>query len=177
MVPQPGRVGPSPAWPWLRSLYIEHPEEARYTDSVATATLETGLRVRVEGPSGERISTDMPPSVGGTGSSPSPGWLFRAALASCDVTLIAMRAAVLGIQLSRLEVAVDSESDDRGILGLDDGVPAGPLRIRVRVRLASPDATESELRKIVDWGDRHCRVSDAGRRSIEITVNVETGSG
>jgi len=91
--------------------------------------------------------------------------------------LIAMRAAVLGIQLSRLEVAVDSESDDRGILGLDDGVPAGPLRIRVRVRLASPDATESELRKIVDWGDRHCPVSDAARRSIEITVDVETGSG
>ena len=94
----------------------------------------------------------MPASVGGAGSSPSPGWLFRAALASCEATLIAMRAAVQGIQLSRLEVAVDSESDDRGILGLDEGVPAGPLRIHVRVRLASPDATEGELRNIADWG-------------------------
>jgi len=88
-----------------------------------------------------------------------------------------MRAAVQGIQLSRLEVAVDSESDDRGILGLDDGVPAGPLRIHVRVRLASPDATEGELRKIVDWGDRHCPVSDAARRSIETTVDVEAATG
>ncbi len=159
------------------SYLSEHPEEARYTDSIATATLEKGLRVRVEGPAGERISTDMPASVGGAGSSPSPGWLFRAALASCEATLIAMRAAVQGIQLSRLEVAVDSESDDRGILGLDEGVPAGPLRIHVRVRLASPDATEGELRNIADWGDRHCPVSDAARRSIETTVDVETGPG
>ena len=88
-----------------------------------------------------------------------------------------MRAAAQGIQLSRLEVAVDSESDDRGILGLDEGVPAGPLRIHVRVRLASPDATEGELRNIADWGDQHCPVSDAARRSIETTVDVETGPG
>src|SRR5438046_5242601 len=119
----------------------------------------------------------MPASVCGAGSSPSPGWLFRAALASCEATLIAMRAAVQGIQLSRLEVAVDSESDDRGILGLDEGVPAGPLRIHVRVRLASPDATEGELRNIADWCDLHCPVSDAARRSVATSAYVQSGSG
>ena len=153
----------------------EHPGEARYTDSVATAMLDDGLRVKVEGANGEQIATDMPPSVGGNGSAPSPGWLFRAALASCDATLIAMRAAAQGIQLSRLEVAVDSESDDRGILGIDEAVPAGPLRIRVRVRLASPDASDAELRKIVDWGERHCPVSDAARRPTETLMEVQTG--
>jgi uncharacterized OsmC-like protein len=153
----------------------EHPAEARYTDSVATATLEGGLRIKTEGPSGERISTDMPPSVGGTGSAPSPGWLFRAALASCEATLIAMRAAVQNIELSRLEVAVDSESDDRGILGIDEAVPAGPLRIRVRVKLASPQASKADLRQIAEWGERHCPVSDAARRPIETSMEVETG--
>jgi len=153
----------------------EHPDEARYTDSVATATLETGLRVRIEGPTGERIATDMPPSVGGAGSAPSPGWLFRAALAGCDATLIAMRAAVQRIQLSRLEVAVDSDSDDRGILGIDDAVPPGPLRIRVRVRLASPHASIAELRDIAEWGQQHCPVSDAARRPIETSMEVEAG--
>lgn len=39
-----------------------------------------------------------------------------------------MRAAELGIALQRVEVVVDSESDDRGILAMDDEVPAGPLR-------------------------------------------------
>src|SRR6266567_2793844 len=59
----------------------EHPEEARYTDSEATATLEEGLRVRVEGPGGLSVVTDMPQGVGGGGAGPSPGWLLRAALA------------------------------------------------------------------------------------------------
>jgi uncharacterized OsmC-like protein len=153
----------------------EHPSEARYTDSEATATLEDGLRVKVEGPSGERIATDMPPSVGGTGSAPTPGWLLRAALASCDTTLIAMRAAVQGIELSRLEVTVDSESDDRGILGIDEAVPAGPLRIRVRVRLASPHASDAELRQIAGWGERHCPVSDVAQRPVETSMDVEIG--
>ncbi len=59
-------------------------------------------------------------------SAPSPGWLLRAAEASCVATLITMRAAMLGIDLDTLEVTVDSVSDDRGLLGVDDTVPAGP---------------------------------------------------
>src|SRR3989442_6487980 len=104
----------------------KHPDEARYTDSAATATLEEGLRVRVEGPGGATVVTDMPGSVGGTDSAPSSGWLLRAALAACEATLIAMEAAREGIELNRLPVTVASESDDRGILWLDQAVPAGP---------------------------------------------------
>jgi uncharacterized OsmC-like protein len=151
----------------------QHPEEARYTDSVATARLEGGLRVRVVGPNSEELTTDMPSSVGGTASAPSPGWLFRAALASCVATLIAMRAALQGIELSRLEVVVDSESDDRGILGIDEKVPAGPLGIRVRVRIASPNASKAQLGQIAEWGLQHCPVADAARRTVETNLEVE----
>ena len=152
----------------------EHPAEARYTDSSATATLERGLRITVEGPSGERVSTDMPASVGGTAAAPSPGWLFRAALASCDATLIAMRAATQGVELNRLEVVVDSESDDRGILGIDNSVPAGPLRIRVRVQLGASGASDTALRQLAAWGHQHCPVSDAASRAIDTSLEVET---
>src|SRR5438876_8799952 len=38
------------------SYLREHPSEARYMDSVATATLDDGLRVKVEGASGEQIA-------------------------------------------------------------------------------------------------------------------------
>ena len=120
-----------------------NPDQARSTDSVATATVLDGLVVRVEGPNGATITTDMVPSVGGTNSAPSPGWLLRAAEASCVATLITMRAATLGIDLDTLEVTVDSESDDRGILGVDDRVPAGPLRGRVSVRLAAAGVRSS----------------------------------
>ncbi|MGH2731228.1 MAG: OsmC family protein [Actinomycetota bacterium] len=154
------------------SYLTEHPDEARYTDSPATATLDSGLLFRVEGPDGATIISDMPDSVGGTGSAPSPGWFMRAALAACDATLIAMRAAQEGVLLRQLEVQVDSESDDRGILGMDDAVPAGPLSARVKVKLSS-NASEEQLRKIVLWAHDHCPVSDAIGRAIPMTVEVE----
>ena len=57
------------------SAYLTaHREEARYTDSFARARIEEGLRIRVEGPTGEVLTTDMPGGVGGGGSAPSPGW-------------------------------------------------------------------------------------------------------
>jgi len=154
----------------------EHPDEARYTDSPATATLVEGLLVRVDGPSGETLTTDMPPSVGGSGTGPSPGWLFRAALASCEATLIAMHAAAEGVELTLLEATVDSESDDRGILGIDEAVPAGPLSIRVRVRIEALDTPGERLRQIAQWGTRHCPVDDAARRAVPVNVTIETGS-
>ncbi len=152
----------------------QHPDDARSTDSAATASVVEGLVVRVTGPGGESITTDMVPSVGGTATAPSPGWLLRAAEASCVVTLIAMRAAMLGITLDTLEVVVDSVSDDRGLLGIDDGVPAGPLSGRVAVRLVAEGVEPATLDEIAHWGVIHCPVCDALERPVPITVEVTT---
>ena len=152
-----------------------NPAEARYTDSHATARLDDmdGLMVHVEGPAGAHITTDMPASVGGTNMTPSPGWFLRAAEASCVATLIAMRAAHQGVTLDALEVTVDSESDDRGILGVDAATPSGPLSTRVAVRLRAVGASSDQLRQIADWAVEHCPVTDAVRRPIPMTVEVE----
>lgn len=152
----------------------QHPDEARSTDSAATASLLEGLVVQVTGPHGETITTDMVPSVGGTASAPSPGWLLRAAEASCVATLIAMRAAMLGITIDRLEVTVDSESDDQGILGIDDAVPAGPLSSRVAIRLLAADVEPTTLEAIAHWGVKHCPVCDALERPIPVAIEVTT---
>jgi uncharacterized OsmC-like protein len=153
----------------------EHPDEARYTDSAAVATIEEALRCRVTGPDGASVVTDMPTSVGGGGSVPSPGWLFRAAMASCIATVIAMRAAQEGVDRVGVQVTVDSESDDRGILGMDEDVPAGPLSVRVGMRVASADVAPERLRAIAEWGADHCPVCDATRRAVPVTREVETG--
>ena len=152
----------------------QHPEEARSTDSPATATLTDGLIVRVTGPDGATITTDMVRSVGGTATASSPGWLLRAAEASCVATLIAMRAAMLGITLETLEVTVDSESDDRGLLGIDEDVPAGPLSGRVAVRLTAADGDPAALEEIARWGVAHCPVHDALERAVPLTTEVTT---
>ena len=117
----------------------------------------------------------MPPSIGGGGAAPSPGWYLRAAHAACVATLVAMRAAEEGVALDRLEVVVDSESDDRGITGATDAVPAGPLSTRVRISLASDDADGARLSAIAEWGWRHCPVDDAVRRAVPISVEVDVG--
>src|SRR5258708_13137314 len=124
--------------------FSEHPDESRSTDPAATAVVEEGLRCRAEGPNGRLLMSDMPTALGGGGSAPSPGWLSRAALATCDATVIAMRAAQLGVTLTTLEVTVDSESDDRGLLGMDDAISAGPLSVRVHVRI-EPDGVAPVL--------------------------------
>lgn len=153
----------------------EHPAEARSTDSWATAALEDGLVVRTRGADGASVTTDMVASVGGTGSAPSPGWLLRAALASCVATLVAMRAAQTGVRVDGLEVTVDSESDDRGILGIDDGTPAGPLSVRVRTRIRTSDSSPGDVEDLVRWGIAHCPVVDAIRRAVPVDSAVEIG--
>ena len=152
-----------------------NPAEARYRDDPAIARLAdpTTLKVDVTGLAGEHITTDMPTSVGGSNSTTSPGWFLRAAEASCVATLIAMRAAHQGVELTDIEVTVDSESDDRGILGADLYTPAGPLSTRVAVRVHPVGATEHQLRQIVQWAVDHCPVTDAVRRAIPVTVEVE----
>lgn len=153
----------------------QHPDEARYTDSVARATLSSSLRVDVEGPDGERLATDMPTSIGGRGEAPSPGWLFRAAIASCVASTVAMEAARAGVELISLEVEVDSESDDRGILGMDPAVPAGPLSASVRIRAAIQGVTPGDLGQILERGARRCPVFDATTRDVHVVIDVDLG--
>jgi uncharacterized OsmC-like protein len=152
----------------------EHPDEARYTDSYARARLGESLRVEVEGPGGERILTDMPRGIGGRADEPSPGWLFRAALASCVASTIGMEAARHGVALAPLEVEVDSESDDRGILGMEETVPAGPLSTRIRIRARAAGVDESRLREILERGAGLCPVCDATKRAVEVSLEIET---
>lgn len=156
-----------------RGYLTQHPDEARYRDSPATARIDAGLGVIVEGADGATLRTDMPPSVGGGGAAPSPGWYLRAAHAACVATLIGMRAAEEGVTLDQLEVVVDSESDDRGITGADDAIPAGPLSTAVRIVLAADGVDADRLRAIAEWGWRHCPVDDAVRRAVPVSVEVE----
>ena len=152
----------------------EHPEAALGTDAAAIAVHQEGLRFRVQGPKGDLI-TDMSKTVGGGATAPTPGWLMRAVLASCDATAVAMEAARDGIELTELTVTVESESDFRGVLGVDDSVRPGPLAVRVRIQLAAGDATEDQLREIVRRAESRSPVGDAVARGVSVTTEIVTG--
>jgi uncharacterized OsmC-like protein len=151
----------------------EHPERAVSTDAPATAVREEGLRFRVEGPTGV-VTTDMAASVGGGASAPTPAWLMRAALASCDATLIAMEAARDGVELTELKVSVDSETDFRGILGVDDSIDAGPRAVRVCIEVAAANAGEDRLREIVRRAETRSPVRDAVVRAVSMATEIRS---
>lgn len=157
----------------LSSLIAEQPQKARAKNVPATARLLEGLRCEVKGPNGETVHTDMPPAVGGAASAPAPGWLLRAALASCTATTIAMRAAKLGVRLTSLEVTVETSSDNRGMLGLDDKVSAGLSPVTTRVRIGASDVAADQLRELAEWGDHHSPIACTTRSSPDYSLEVE----
>jgi uncharacterized OsmC-like protein len=157
----------------VRTYFEQHPEQAISQDPAARARLVDGLRVDVEGPKGWSVSTDMATALGGGGSAPSPGWLMRAAVASCDAVLVAIQAAEEGVRLTHLEAEVTSESDDRGLVGGAD-VPAGPLRVNLQVRLATEDhLDEGAVAALVARALRRSPVSEALGRVVPIEVEVK----
>ena len=154
--------------------YLEaNPEKAHYEDKEATAVVEKGLRCRAEGPDGSTLVSDMPKAIGGGGSAPTPGWLLRAAVANCDATVIAMRAAQEGINLTTLKVTVESESDDRGLLGMDEAIPAGPLHMRTKITIGAEGVPAERLHNIIKWAEIHSPVADAVSRAVPSKLEVE----
>jgi uncharacterized OsmC-like protein len=155
-----------------RAYLTEHPDEARYRDSPAHARVVSGLSVEVTGPGTERLTTDMPAGIGGSAAAPSPGWFLRAATASCVASLVAIRAAATGVTVISVDVEVDSESDDRGILGLDPSIPAGALSTRVVVSIDAPGVDRQVVDAIAAWAVEHCPVSDTIARAVPIIIEV-----
>ncbi len=155
------------------STYLSaHPDEARYRDAPATARITAGLRAEVTGPGGESLTTDMPRGIGGTATEPSPGWFFRAAAAACVASLVAIRAASTDRTVLSIEVRVDSESDDRGILGLDDTVPAGPISTKIQISIEAPGMQRPDRLALATWAVDHCPVTESLTRAVPIELDV-----
>ena len=130
----------------LAKVFAGQPHKARSKNPAATAVFENGLKFQVTGPS---------------------------SLASCNATVIAMRAAQVGVTLTSLEVSVSSESDTRGLLGTDDSVSAGLFDLRTHVKIGAKDATADQLQEIVQWADAHSPVGCTIRRSPTNAVEIE----
>jgi uncharacterized OsmC-like protein len=141
-------------------------------DVPATATIEEGLKCRIEAPDGTAIYTDMSKSIGGGASANSPGWHLRAALASCDATLIALRAARLGLKLNSIEVRVEATSDGRGMF-LDEGVLPGSPEMSLYFKIAAPDVSQEAIEGLVHWVEQHSPVGSDVSRAVDLRSKIE----
>ena len=152
-------------------VFLEKPSAARKTNPMATAVWRDGLRCEVTGPGSESAVTDMPEPMGGKGGGPNPGWLLRAGMASCTATAMAMRAAMLGIELKSLEVSVQSELDARGLVGIPE-VPSALDSIRMSIRVGANGMDATTLRELAAWGEAHSPVSCTLRDHPSVAVEV-----
>ena len=161
----------------LSAAIASEPAKAKAKNLPATARLREGLQCELTGAYNERLLTDMPPAMGGAAAGPNPGWLLRGALASCTATVIAMRAAKEGIALQTLEVTVETDSDLRGILGMDEAVSARHAAMRMKVRIGASGVSPEALRELVEWAEAHspvsCTVKEAPACSLAVEVVKE----
>jgi len=164
----------------VESVLKRRPEMGLHDDTPATARWKSGTRVTTRHANGTQLLTDMPTELGGSGEQVTPGWLFRAGLASCLATRIAMGAAAAGFELTMLEVLASSRSDARGLLGMSDtsgeSVCAGPRDIEVLVRISAPGVAPEQLRILVEESNRCSPVSSAARDAVPMTLRIEMDS-
>jgi uncharacterized OsmC-like protein len=162
----------------VHTVLTRRPDMGVHDDSPAHARWQGGMRCVATHANGFATETDMATEVGGTGDRVTPGWLFRAGVASCATTTIAMHAAVEGIQLSVLEATVESRTDMRGFLGMSDRdgnrIHPGPRAMWLRVRIAAEDVPPEQLKALVE---RSCRCSPipsavAGATPLELSVEL-----
>jgi uncharacterized OsmC-like protein len=165
----------------VRSVLARRPEAAMHADEPAIARWEQGMRVVSRHANGTHIATNMPSELGGEGNQVTPGWLLRAALASCLATRIAMEAAARGIVITRLEVIAESRSDARGLLGMADAagepiLPA-PRDVQLRVRIAAMKVNAEVLQSIIEDSYRCSPVSAALVRAVPVSLHIDIDRG
>jgi uncharacterized OsmC-like protein len=162
----------------VETVLRRRPEAGLHDDAPATAHWQGRTRVVARHANGIEIATDMPEEMGGTGDQVSPGWLFRAGVASCAVTSIALLAAREGVVLDRLEAQVDSRSDARGMFGMAEAdgtvVSAAPGLVKLHVQIAARGVAPDQLRLLVEAGCGRspipCAVETAVPLSLRVTV-------
>lgn len=164
----------------VKAVFQRRPEVGMHDDAPAKARWESGARVRVRHFDGIEVATDMPVELGGSGDQVTPGWLFRAGLASCAATSITLAAACEGIELMALDVEVGSRSDARGLLGMSEpnGAPvyAGPFDVELRVTIAANGSTPAALKTLVEKCLRHSPVPSALVTATPFTLHVNVAS-
>ncbi|MFJ6028806.1 OsmC family protein [Pseudarthrobacter sp. NPDC092424] len=142
-------------------------DEVRQDASVAdrrpsvTAHWLGGSRSRVE-------FEDKSMHIGGRGEFNAMQTLL-AALAACDVDLIALHAALLGLEVKDLRVEATGHFNVQAYLGLE-APGSGYTGISYKVTLTAPDASEEQIRLLRERIERSSPVGDSLSRSIPLTI-------
>jgi uncharacterized OsmC-like protein len=99
--------------------------------------------------------------------------VLLAALAACDVDVIATQASLMGLEIETLSVDVDGHYNVCAYLGLPDAPGSGYDSVAYTIHARIPGATPeqlSELRRHVESGSP---IGDSLARAIPLKLNFE----
>jgi uncharacterized OsmC-like protein len=114
------------------------------------------------------VMVDDPDLLGGVDSAPNPVETLMAALAGCVTSGIAANAALFGVPLDSIDIAMEADLDARGVLGHDKSVPNGVTDIRYTVTIEST-APEDKVRRCKETIDRKSPVRNTLASPVRIT--------
>jgi glucokinase len=117
------------------------------------------------------VMSDDPPALGGVDSAPAPIETLLAALCGCVTSGVATNAALFGIPLDAIDIAMEADLDARGVLGHDKSVPNGLTDIRYTVTIKSP-AAEDKVRRCKETIDRKSPVRSTLANPVNITSTL-----
>ena len=109
--------------------------------------------------------------LSGTDTAPGAVEELMYALGTCIIAAGNANAALMGVELSRFEVDLESDIDLHGLLGLDPNIRAGIQELRADITIAG-DADDATLRKIADLGFQFSPVSESIRNGVSVVPNV-----
>jgi len=93
-----------------------------------------------------------------------------AALAACDVDVVAMHASMLGIEVRSLRVEASGHYNVQSYAGVDGAPGSGYDTVRYNVILDAPDATPDQLDYLRERCERSSPVGDTLSRVVELTL-------
>jgi len=96
---------------------------------------------------GFKLSIDEPLQLCGTNEYANPQEYLLSAVNACMMVGYSAVAALMGIELSRLEVELEGDIDLRGFFGIDASIAKGYQGLRQQVRIAG-SGTPEEMRKL-----------------------------
>jgi len=126
------------------------PGKARKTNRVKGVwNLEAGkpqFSARLASEGGEMtLEADQPTGQGGGGTRPGPMLYCLYGLASCYTATFATMAAMMGVELKRLEVAVESDVNFAPVFGLSEESIIEGVRITISVESEAPEEKIKEI--------------------------------
>lgn len=121
-----------------------------------------------------KLIVDEPAVLGGTDEYPNPVEYLATGLCGCLTAGIATNAALFKTALEKIEVEVQVNFDVRGVLGLNDNAPNGPLNLHYKVLLKGKNgATPEQLRKAKETLDRKSPIKNTIELPLTITTEFE----